>query len=370
MDNRITALVLGGGGSRGAYEIGVWQALQELGIPIDLVTGASVGAINGAMIVQNAFDLAEKLWKEIETPAIFETEVKDIIANSGLGSNGLKKLLEKYVDEDAVRQSATEYGLVTVELPSLQPHYLFKHQIPKGKLIDYILASSTVFPAMKSHEIGKTKYVDGGFSDNLPVGMALQKGATHVIAVNLDAIGIIRKKPLHEADYLKLIQSHWDLGHILIFNKNHSRRILRLGYLDTMKAFDLFDGSFYCFAKGEFEKRSLAGADMAAYIFELNPELIYKKYLFDLYLKDAVEAYAREADKELTNYAKSLLNGKLLEGFLKAKATWNQKALTISIARSFTELRADRNIFLTRPAMKLLRDEIIAANYLLKEGLL
>lgn len=38
-----TGLVLGGGGSRGAYEIGVWQALRELGIGIDVVTGTSVG---------------------------------------------------------------------------------------------------------------------------------------------------------------------------------------------------------------------------------------------------------------------------------------------------------------------------------------
>ena len=45
-----TALVLSGGGSRGAYEAGVWQALNELGVEIDIVTGASVGSLNGAMV--------------------------------------------------------------------------------------------------------------------------------------------------------------------------------------------------------------------------------------------------------------------------------------------------------------------------------
>ena len=49
---RRTALVLSGGGSRGAYQCGVWQALSELGIKIDIVVGVSVGAINGAMVVQ------------------------------------------------------------------------------------------------------------------------------------------------------------------------------------------------------------------------------------------------------------------------------------------------------------------------------
>lgn len=369
MDQRKTALVLGGGGSRGAYEIGVWQALRELGIPIDIVTGTSVGAINGAMIAQDAFDLAVKLWREMETSMVFETDIKDIIANTGLGSKGLRSLLKQYIDEAAVRQSSMKYGLVTVGLPSLQPNYLWVDQIPPGELVDYILASSTVFPAMKSHEIGKLKFVDGGFTDNLPVGMALSQGATHVVAVDLEAIGIIRKKELDKADYIKVIQCSWDLGNILTFDRNHSKRIMRLGYLDTMKSFDVYDGTLYCFVKGEFDKRSLPGANMAAYIFGLDPEIIYKKYLFRLYLKDAVSRYTKETEIELQNFSSSI-KGKLLEGFVKAKSTLNQKTLTLSIARSLIDTQDARNIFLTKPALKLLRDEIIAANYLIKEGLL
>ena len=62
-----TAFVLSGGGSRGAYEIGVWKALKELGVEIDMVFGTSVGAINGAMVAQDEPELAEKLWKQMET---------------------------------------------------------------------------------------------------------------------------------------------------------------------------------------------------------------------------------------------------------------------------------------------------------------
>ena len=67
-----TALVLSGGGSRGAYEAGVWQALTELGVKIDIVTGTSVGAINGAMVVQGELEPTVKLWKEIETHMVFD----------------------------------------------------------------------------------------------------------------------------------------------------------------------------------------------------------------------------------------------------------------------------------------------------------
>ena len=145
MGNRKTALVLGGGGSRGAYEIGVWQALNELGVRIDIVTGTSVGAINGAMIVQDSFDLALSLWKEVDTSKVFDLDIKNVIANSGIGIDKLKSLLQQHIDEAAIRKSPIDYGLVTVELPSMTPKFLMKSEIPKGMLVDYILASSSLF---------------------------------------------------------------------------------------------------------------------------------------------------------------------------------------------------------------------------------
>ena len=369
MENRKTALVLGGGGSRGAYEIGVWQALRELGIPIDIVTGTSVGAINGALIAQNAFDLAVSLWKEIETPMVFDVDIKDILSNTGIDSSKLKTLLRKYIDEGAIRRSSVEYGLVTAELPAMTPKFLMKEQIPDGMLLDYILASSTLFPAMKSYEINSLRYVDGGFTDNMPVGLALDHGATHVVAVDLDAVGVIRKKRLNDADFIRIIQCPWDLGNFLIFDKINSKKIMRLGYLDTLKTFQVYEGSYYCYAKGEFDRRSIQGAGMAGRIFELDPEIIYKKYIYDLYLKKAVDAHVSATEKEIQSYSNTRKNW-IHESILRAKTTLNQKTMTLIIARSLKETSDAKNIFLTRPAMKLLRDELLAANYLIREGLI
>lgn len=369
MENRKTALVLGGGGSRGAYEIGVWQALRELGIPIDIVTGSSVGAINGALIAQDAFDLAVSLWQEIETPMVFDIEIKDILSKTGIGNNRMKALLRKYIDEGAIRSSSIEYGLVTAELPAMTPKFLMKAQIPEGMLVDYLLASSTLFPAMKSYEIDSMRFVDGGFADNIPVGLALDHGATHVIAVDLNAMGVVRKKRLNDADFLRIIQCPWDLGNFLIFDKINSKKIMRLGYLDTLKAFQICDGSHYCFAKGEFDKRSIQGATTAGIIFELDPEIIYKKYIYNAYLKNAVDAHMEATEKELQSYSNSRKSW-LHESILKAKSTLNQKTMTLIIARSLKETSDSKNIFLTRPAMKLLRDELLAANYLIKESLI
>ena len=58
-----TAVVLAGGGSRGAYQIGVWKAMRELHIDYQLVAGTSVGALNGALMVQQEYDKALQVWE-------------------------------------------------------------------------------------------------------------------------------------------------------------------------------------------------------------------------------------------------------------------------------------------------------------------
>ncbi|MGN0703060.1 MAG: patatin-like phospholipase family protein, partial [Lentihominibacter sp.] len=152
-----TALVLSGGGSRGAYEIGVWKALRELGIRLDIITGTSVGSINGAMIAQGDLELTEKLWKQLETEMVFDIDdagsengdnsryeiagipaaealayAKEIVLSGGAGSSGLRKLLDEYIDENAVRSSGTDYGLVTTSYPDFRGSYLFLEDIPEG----------------------------------------------------------------------------------------------------------------------------------------------------------------------------------------------------------------------------------------------
>lgn len=369
MTEEKNALVLGGGGSRGAYEIGVWQALNELDIPIHIVTGSSVGAINGALIAQGTFDLAMSLWKDLDTSAVFDVELKEIFQNSGLGISGLRDLLATYISEEDVRKSAIEYGLVTAELPLMVPKYLIKSQIPAGKLHDYILASSTLFPVSKSYEIDKLKYADGGFSDNLPVSLALEQGATNVITVDLGAMGIIKKTNGETPGQMTSIQCTWDLGNILKFDQAHSKHILRLGYLDAMKAFDVFDGTDYCFVKNEFDKRRMKSANLAGKIFELNPEIIYKKSLFHQRLKEAIDLHREKAELESASYGDSLLD-KIADQITKAKSLFSEKTLTLIIAKSLAEKDDSRNPFLSAPAMRFFKEEIYAANYLIREKLI
>ena len=138
---------------RGAYQCGVWQALTELGITIDIVIGVSVGAINGSMVVQGDPIKTANLWREMETDMIFDIDadagiqdyIREFFRNQGAGTSGLKGLLRQYVDEDAIRNSPIDFGLVTTEIPSMKGHYLWKEDIPRGRLYDYITASASAF---------------------------------------------------------------------------------------------------------------------------------------------------------------------------------------------------------------------------------
>jgi len=71
------ALVLGGGGARGSYQVGVWKAIRELGIQPDIITGTSVGALNGAAILQGDYELVEQMWKELEIKNVVEFELPE-----------------------------------------------------------------------------------------------------------------------------------------------------------------------------------------------------------------------------------------------------------------------------------------------------
>lgn len=365
-----TALVLSGGGSRGAYQCGVWQALTELGVQIDIVIGVSVGAINGAMVMQGDPIKTANLWREMETDMVFDIDakaqlqdyVKEFLLNRGAGTSGLQSLLREYVNEEDIRRSPVDFGLITVEIPSMRPHYLWKEDIPRGQLYDYITASASAFPAVHPIEIDGRYFIDGGYADNLPVAMALEKGVTEVIAVYLDAVGRFRPEELKEVPNLTFIESKWDLGDFLTFDKANARRILRIGYLDAMKTFGVFDGVYYTFIKGAFTGRLLRQADHAAKIFELDPLILYSQKTFTEALKTAVDAARKETSSTFTH---DTLNITKLKEIIKSA---NKKTAVIFIAETLRE-NDNINHLLSKYALRLFREEIDAAKMLVNLGI-
>lgn len=165
----------------------------------------------------------------------------------------LEDNLSKSLNIKKFYKSNVDYGIVLVKLPNFQEITLTKKEIPKNQLKDYIIASATCFPVFKKKEIGNDTYIDGGYQDNLPINLAIEMGATEVIAVDLHAFGIKKKVDAKDVK-IKTISPRNDLGSFLVFHRDVARRNIRFGYNDTMKVFKKLDGDKYTFKKGHLEK--------------------------------------------------------------------------------------------------------------------
>lgn len=353
------ALVLGGGGARGAYEVGVWQALRELEIPVHIVTGTSVGALNGALVAQDTFDEAVKIWEDMETHMVFDVKENQGLRRFNTGTSGLEDVIRTNLNEKAIRESDIDFGLVTVELPDMKPHQLFTEDIPEGKLFDHILGSASFFPALTAADIDGSKFVDGGYNDVLPIDLAMKKKPDHIIAVYLDGAGILRKKSIENAKKavktFHFIECEWALGKVLDFDVDNTKRIMRLGYLDAMKSFEKYDGSKFTFEKDIFNTHQLKGAEAAADAFDLDPTVIYTR-----------ETLKNSLMVEIANSSAAEFYEKPLESL---KDQLSSASLVIHIANDLQKKEAD-SIFTGRPAFHILKEEIQAANFLITAGII
>lgn len=266
------AIALGGGGTRGVYEAGVWKALKELGIEYEIVTGTSIGALTGALMVTHEYERACELWKSIEMDNIIADGVnltttiegmfnqreaigpflKKYVKNKGADISPFIRFIDSLIDEEQVRASNVDFGLVTVQFSSLKPLELTKEEMPAGLLKDYIIASASIFPVFPMHRIGNELYLDGSYYDNLPIDLALKMGADEVIAVDL------RTNPQHpnyvNKPYVKYLTPSRSLGTMLNFDRAVLDANQALGYYDTMKAFGKMDGMDYLFYQADLDQ--------------------------------------------------------------------------------------------------------------------
>lgn len=333
------AIVLSGGGGKGAYQIGFWKAIRELGIEYDIVTGTSIGALNGAFMVQGNYGDAVKLWYSMDYSKVIEGGMEGSFyapkgrrkvilkyakgaVKGGLSVPGLEKIITDNLRPDSFYSSNINYGLVTVKFPSLKPVMITKSEIPRDLLADYLLASASCFPAFKMKEINKETYIDGGYYDNMPMDLAIKLGAEEIIGVDLRAPG--KKRKLKKTDIpITMISSKNGIGNFLVLEKSQARRAMKLGYNDTMKTFDKLEGDYFTFKKGSL-KRNFNRLNKRFYdnfncvLKTKNPKGKYRKMLakeketyFNNILENVMKAF--ELDDTLvyrTSYANALIKRK------------------------------------------------------------
>ena len=303
--NTAKALVLAGGGARGSYQVGVWRALTELGWRPQIITGTSVGSLNGAMFALDLYETARDMWLTIRSQDVMELPeehanlselhafLRDAVRAGGMDVTPLEEIVERVLDEDKLRASPIRFGLVTVEQKGLKARELPLEEIPQGKVKDYLLASAACFPALRARQIDGVKFLDGGYSDNMPTGLAKTMGAEELVCVDLEGVGITR--PNLTGLPTTMIRSYWELGDILHFDPDTAKRNMELGYYDTLRAFGRIRGCAYAVDSGA---DSSADAEAFRAAFDAVQKEVREKYPVTL-TADAALLLARMKDAQL-----------------------------------------------------------------------
>jgi NTE family protein len=188
------ALVLPGGGGRGAYQVGVAKALIQEGIEFDLAFGTSVGGLNACFIAQGQLARLEELWNGLRARDVFKFPSASQIASTVLGAklglldtSPLQALLRKELNLHALKSSRTKVGLFTTDLCSLETRLITMDDIMSSEeLLDVLMATAALplaFPPRHLH--GKGLWVDGGLVKNTPMKAAIDIGAEEIFMVLL-----------------------------------------------------------------------------------------------------------------------------------------------------------------------------------------
>ncbi|MDY5846439.1 MAG: ornithine carbamoyltransferase [Bariatricus sp.] len=257
-------LVFDGGGARGAYQIGAWKALEEVGIKIQAVAGTSVGALNGALVCMGNLEQAENIWKKMTFSQVMDVDDEKMeelfdgetslgeflkslwkkLSDGGIDITPLKELIHEVVDEEKIRNCGKEFCLLTFSLSEFRELDLSVEDIPEGLLEDFLLASAYLLGFKNEPLHGKT-YLDGGVVNNVPTNSLIKRGYKDLIQIRILGPGRVPRAVIPEDGSLYEVIPRVSLGSILEFSGKRSRQNMKIGYFDTKRMIFGLEGTIY-----------------------------------------------------------------------------------------------------------------------------
>lgn len=336
MSKKKIGLVLAGGGAKGAYQIGIYKAMLDCKIKIDGVTGTSIGSFNAAMIAAGDFDKLEDFWLNepigsllgfedemnfentniINTMKEFKIAVDSIIKQNGLPIDALHKRVDDVLDQDKLRASKLDFGLVTYRVKDKKILYLFKEDIPEQKIDDYIVASCYL-PVFKFKKLDEDSYyLDGGFINNLPFEMLLEKGYKKIYVIDLFSLGLPITKQ-KDIEIIKIKPSRF-LGGMLNSNQYRIKQNIEIGYYDGIKVFKNLDGNKFIFNKINDKIYNILIKKVSDRTLSRARVYFFTKNNKDLILK-SIEYVLMKENKEYTHIYDSLKEIRRIKKIAKEK---------------------------------------------------
>ena len=189
-----------GGGSWGATQVGMLQALYNAGVAPDLIVGTSVGALNGAVVAAQgagAVDHLKTIWMEMDRATIFggsrRRALATFVRTKGRylsPSGNLRQLIKTHCPYPRIEDLPVPFAAVATDVLSGEPRLL-----DKGPLTDALLASAAIPGVFPSIEIDGRHYVDGGVVANLPTRPTLKRGARTVVVLDATPEQLVNRPP-------------------------------------------------------------------------------------------------------------------------------------------------------------------------------
>lgn len=266
--NRKVGLVFSGGGGKGAYEIGVWKALEHFGITPNIggVSGASVGALNAALFAQGDLATAEAVWRSISPEAVmtlngpvsglqrfldlFDKDLdkwlQEYLSNRGiLSKEGLSRLIQEYIQADLMR---TFCGPVYVAAYNLTRKQLVYFDLLETRSLDeleyQLLASASIPMIFGETYLNDDVYLDGGIpilGDNTPVTPLYRCGFRRLIVVHLSREVPVDRDRFPDCDIIEITPSD-NLGDIfsgtMNFNQQKLQLLIEQGFRDAYQVLE------------------------------------------------------------------------------------------------------------------------------------
>lgn len=188
------ALVFGGGGVRGAVQVGMLRALFEAGVEPELVVGTSIGAINGVAVAANptpgVVPALEEAWSSTTASAVYGDMWHRQVGRLARSRTHLN-------DREPLRQLITEIVGAETRFEDLALPFAAcaasiekaaEHWFDSGPVVDAVLASASVPAALPPMQIGDEHFIDGGIVNSIPLGEAVARGATTIYVLQVGRI--------------------------------------------------------------------------------------------------------------------------------------------------------------------------------------
>ena len=219
-------LALGGGGARGLAHLGVWQRLDELGVPIHCIAGTSIGAIAGAIIaagrIQEALAwCAQPDWKKLP-PLMFGNRLSSKALMQG---RRVEKQIAELIGVQTFDELSLPFAAVATDFHTGEPVVM-----REGDLLSAVRASMSIPGVFRPVERDGRILIDGQLVDPVPVAACRAMGADTVIAVDINPPNTtVTTKPWPKVNIIDV-----RVGTVSIFNQAMTRHALSLNRPDVL----------------------------------------------------------------------------------------------------------------------------------------